>query len=166
MQEEMTALEKNEMWDLVSLPLSKQAVRCRWVYSVKLNRDGSLARLKAQLVFKGYSQVYDWLPEHVFICSQHGFSPDTYLHGWNSLLASALAWYQKCVHHSILDEEVYMEQPPGFVAWKKSGKVHKLKSYMCWNSEKEPGLEPFASIVQEFDLSCSQKDHLIFIHQF
>ena len=29
-----------------------------WVYVVKLNLDGSLARLKVRLVVKGYSQVY------------------------------------------------------------------------------------------------------------
>ena len=29
MQEEMMALEQNETWDLVFLPLGKQAVACR-----------------------------------------------------------------------------------------------------------------------------------------
>jgi len=36
-------------------PLGKNVVGCRWVYTVKLHSDGSLARLKAHLVAKGYS---------------------------------------------------------------------------------------------------------------
>ena len=36
----------------------KEVVGCRWVYNVKLNLDGSLDRLKVQLVAKWYSQVY------------------------------------------------------------------------------------------------------------
>jgi len=40
------------------LPNGKKAVGCRWVYTVKLNSDGSLAHSKARLVSKGYSQMY------------------------------------------------------------------------------------------------------------
>ena len=55
----MMALEQNETWDLISLPLGKQLVGCRWVYNINLNLDESLVRLKAQLGAEGYSQVYD-----------------------------------------------------------------------------------------------------------
>ena len=52
------ALEQNETCDLVSLPSSQQGVDCRRVYNVKLTPYGSLARLNARLVAKGYSQMY------------------------------------------------------------------------------------------------------------
>ena len=40
------------------LPIGKKAIGCRWVFSVKFNPDGSVARLKARLIGKGYAQTY------------------------------------------------------------------------------------------------------------
>jgi len=58
MMQEMTALEQNVTWELVTLPPGKKIVVCKWIYTVKLNPNRSLARLKTILVVKGYSQVY------------------------------------------------------------------------------------------------------------
>ena len=40
------------------LPIGKKAIGCRWVFAIKFNPDGSVARLKARLVAKGYVQTY------------------------------------------------------------------------------------------------------------
>ena len=37
------------------LPIGKKAIGCCWVFGVKFNPDGSVARLKACLVAKGYT---------------------------------------------------------------------------------------------------------------
>ncbi|VFQ60815.1 unnamed protein product, partial [Cuscuta campestris] len=58
MIEEMKALEQNHTWSLVSLPIGKKSIGCKWVFSIKVNPDGSVARLKARLVAKGYAQTY------------------------------------------------------------------------------------------------------------
>ena len=58
MIEEMDALNGNGTWNLVHLPTRKKANGCRWVFAVKVNPDGSVARLKARLVAKGYVQTY------------------------------------------------------------------------------------------------------------
>jgi hypothetical protein len=58
MDEEMSALHKNQIWELTTLPIGKQKVGCRWVYTVKYLPDGSVKRLKARLVAKGYTQTY------------------------------------------------------------------------------------------------------------
>ena len=58
MIEEMTALDDNGTWDLVSRPAGKKAVGCKWVFAVKMNPNGTVARLKARLVAKGYAQIY------------------------------------------------------------------------------------------------------------
>ena len=57
MGEEFRALMKNKTWSLVSLPSNKTFVRCKWVFKLKRNPDGSISRYKARLVAKGYSQV-------------------------------------------------------------------------------------------------------------
>ena len=36
------------------LPTGKKTIGCHWVFVVKFNLDGSVARLKARLVAKGY----------------------------------------------------------------------------------------------------------------
>ena len=59
MEEEMNALEKNETWELVPLPLGKKTIRCRWIFTVKNNSDGSVNRYKVRMVAKGYTQTYD-----------------------------------------------------------------------------------------------------------
>ena len=58
MVDEMQALDDNGTWDLVSLPTSKKVIGCRWMFAVKFNTDGSVARLKVRLVAKGYAQTY------------------------------------------------------------------------------------------------------------
>jgi hypothetical protein len=47
MLEELEALDKNKTWELVSLPPSKKAVGCKWVFTVKQNPEGRVERYKA-----------------------------------------------------------------------------------------------------------------------
>jgi Reverse transcriptase (RNA-dependent DNA polymerase) len=58
MLEELGALDKNKIWELVSLPPGKKAVGCKWVFTVKQNLEGKVERYKTRLVAKGYSQTY------------------------------------------------------------------------------------------------------------
>ncbi|XP_073019373.1 uncharacterized mitochondrial protein AtMg00820-like [Primulina eburnea] len=56
MTDELSALESNDTWSIVSLPSGKRAVGCKWVYKAKFRADGTLERYKARLVAKGYTQ--------------------------------------------------------------------------------------------------------------
>ena len=58
MIEEMDVLTDNGTWDLVRLPAKKKVIGCCWVFTVKVNPDGSITHLKARLVAKGYTQTY------------------------------------------------------------------------------------------------------------
>jgi hypothetical protein len=58
MLEELAALEKNKTWELVSFPVGKKVVSCKWVYALKQDLDGKIKRYKARLVVRGYSQTY------------------------------------------------------------------------------------------------------------
>nr|GEW78807.1 zinc finger, CCHC-type [Tanacetum cinerariifolium] len=58
LDEEINALQHNGTWALVNLPVHRKPIGCKWVFSVKMNPDGSVARLKARLVAKGYAQRY------------------------------------------------------------------------------------------------------------
>ena len=59
MVEEMIALHSTGTWDPVPLLASKSPVGCCWVYTVKIRPNGRVDCLKARLVVKGYTQIYD-----------------------------------------------------------------------------------------------------------
>jgi len=64
--------------------------------------------------------------------------------------------------NGILDEEVYMAQPPGFVAQRESMKVCKLKkSIYGLKQSPRAWFCRFASTVQDFGLHRSKKDHCL-----
>ena len=54
----MQALDNSGTWDLVPLPTGKKVIGYRWVFAIKFNLDGSIARLKVRLIAKGYAQTY------------------------------------------------------------------------------------------------------------
>lgn len=43
-------------WSLVPIRVGKSAIGCKWIFRLKKNSDGSIARHKARLVAKGYLQ--------------------------------------------------------------------------------------------------------------
>jgi len=60
MLDEMSVVQHNGTWDLVSLPFGKFVVGCGWVFAIKIGSDGTIDRLKARLVTKGYTQIF-WI---------------------------------------------------------------------------------------------------------
>nr|CAN76133.1 hypothetical protein VITISV_036298 [Vitis vinifera] len=166
MVDEMVALHSNGTWDLVVLPSGKSTVGCRWVYAVKVGPDGQVDRLKARLVAKGYTQVYG---------SDYGdtFSPVAKIASVRLLLSMAAmcSWplYQLDIKnvflHGDLAEEVYMEQPPGFVAQRESGLVCRLRRSL-YDLKQSPRawFGRFNSVVQEFGMLRSTSDHSVFYH--
>ena len=55
MDEEMQALWKNDTWEMGPLPEGKKLIGSRWLYAIKHNSDGSIARYKARLVARDYT---------------------------------------------------------------------------------------------------------------
>ena len=64
---------------------------------------------------------------------------------------------------SDLAEEVYMEQPPGFVAQGESGLVCRLRrSLYGLKQSPQAWFSRFSSVVQEFGMLRSTADHSVF----
>ena len=128
MDVEYAAFIQRETWTLVPRPTDANVVSCKWVYSLKYNPDGSVARYKARLVARGFSQAYG-LDYH------ETFSPVARLSSIRVLFSIAL--YQSWSLHQLdvsnaflygdLEEKVFMEQPPGYVAQGESSEVCLLK---------------------------------------
>jgi len=55
MNAEIDALLTSNTWDFMDLPERKKAISSKWVYMANLKSDGSLERLKARLVIRGFT---------------------------------------------------------------------------------------------------------------
>jgi len=128
MIEKLESLKKNETWELVALPKGKRPIDVKWVFKIKLKFDGSIAKYKSRLVAKGFLQKYG-------IDYTKVYAPVARLETIRLVIdvASSRNWkiYQMGVKsaflNEILEEEVYVTQPPGFEAKDATHKVYKLK---------------------------------------
>nr|KAJ0199337.1 hypothetical protein LSAT_V11C600321640 [Lactuca sativa] len=66
MAEELTTLHQTHTCDLVSLPIRKHTIGCRWVYKIKTKFDPSVEQYKDSVGAKGYSQQYGFDYEETF----------------------------------------------------------------------------------------------------
>ncbi|XP_049318346.1 uncharacterized protein LOC105224069 isoform X1 [Bactrocera dorsalis] len=116
MQNEYNSLMKNETWQLAEIPKGQKAVRCKWVYALKRDKEGKVDRFKARLVAKGYSQVYG-------VNYDETFSPVVRYSTIQMIFALA-AEYGLHLHqmdvstaylNSELSEDIYMRQPEMFI---------------------------------------------------
>uniref|UniRef100_A0A2N9IBU1 Reverse transcriptase Ty1/copia-type domain-containing protein n=1 Tax=Fagus sylvatica TaxID=28930 RepID=A0A2N9IBU1_FAGSY len=116
MGEEFDALQLNGTWSLTPRPPNKNVIRNKWVYKLKQKSDGSIDRYKARLVAKGfeqkdgidYTETFSPMVKPTTICvvltlAGHFGWPIRQLDVSNAFL------------HGSLAEEVFMEQPQGFI---------------------------------------------------
>uniref|UniRef100_A0A2N9H7M7 Reverse transcriptase Ty1/copia-type domain-containing protein n=1 Tax=Fagus sylvatica TaxID=28930 RepID=A0A2N9H7M7_FAGSY len=117
MDEEFSALQRQHTWSLVPPPIGKNIVGCKWVFKLKRTSDGSISHYKARLVAKGFHQQYG-------IDFEETFSPVVKPPTVRLILALAVTYnwplrqldVRNAFLHGVLKEEVYMMQPPGYVA--------------------------------------------------
>ena len=116
MQEELNEFERNKVWQLVPRPRNRSVVGTKWVFRNKTDADGIVIRNKARLVAKGYSQQEG-------INYDETFAPVARLEAIRMFLAYAAHKKFKVFQMDVksaflngeLEEEVFVEQPPGFI---------------------------------------------------
>jgi hypothetical protein len=99
----------------------------KWVFKNKQGEDGEVVRNKSHLVAQGYSQVEG-------LDFRETFAPVARLETIRILLAFAVSkgfkLYQMDVKsaflNGVIQEEVYVRQPPGFESPKYPDRVYKL----------------------------------------
>jgi hypothetical protein len=149
MLDEMRALEKNKTWELVVL---------------KHTPDGKVDRYKARLVAKGYTQTYG-------IDYEETFALVAKMNSVRTLISCAVNFdwgiYQMDVKnaflHGDLQEEVYMQIPPGFESNYNRGRVLRLH-HSLYGLKQSPRawFDRFRQAMLKRGYRQSNADHTLF----
>lgn len=162
MIEELEALAKNHVWDLVEPTIDQTIVDNKWTYKLKRNANGDIQRYKARLVARGFTQRKG-------IDYTETFSPVVRFDSIRAMLAIAasdgLHLRQFDVKTAFLygdiEENILMKQPEGFDDG--TGRVCKLnrslyglkQSSRCWN-------KCFTDFLKDANLTATQSDPCVF----
>lgn len=128
MEAELDSMQKNGVWELVEPVATQKAIGCKWVFKTKRAADGSIERHKARLVVKGYTQKEG-------VDFSETFSPVSTKDSFRIIMA-LVAHYDMELHqidvktaflNGELEEEIYMQQPEGFIQVGNEHLVCRLK---------------------------------------
>ncbi|KAJ9544440.1 LOW QUALITY PROTEIN: hypothetical protein OSB04_024147, partial [Centaurea solstitialis] len=145
MQEELAEFERNKVWRLVTRPWGKSIIGLKWIFRNKTDENNLIIRNKARLVAKGYRQQEG-------IDYDETFAPVARIEAIRIFLAYAahknMTVYQmdvKCAFlNGVLQEEVYVEQPEGFVDPRYPNHVYVLDKalYLLGVGYKKGTIDP------------------------
>ena len=115
MGNEITTIENNGVWEVYKekLPKGKKPLKMRWVYTIKEDLDENLFA-KARCVVKGYTQIagVDYTESHAPVIQETTFRVVITIglrHGYTTITLDVEGAFQ----HGDLEEEVFVEPPPG-----------------------------------------------------
>ena len=116
MDKELQCLKDLGTWKVVPRPRNRNVISVRWVFDVKTNADGSVERLKARLVARGFSQEPG-------IDYKFSYAPVVRLESVRLFLTAGIKLhmdirmydFSSAYLNSVLKEELYCELPPEYV---------------------------------------------------
>ncbi|KAL0381033.1 UNVERIFIED_CONTAM: Retrovirus-related Pol polyprotein from transposon TNT 1-94 [Sesamum angustifolium] len=161
---EIDSIVSNGTWVLLDLPPGCTTIGCKWIFKKKLKPDGSIDKFKARLVAKGFKQKegIDYFDT---------YSPVARLTTIRVLIALASV-YNLSIHqmdvktaflYGELEEEIYMDQPEGFVAHGNERKVCKLvKSLYGLKQAPKQWHEKFDQTILAFCFTVNENDKCIY----
>ena len=115
MESEMHALMNNQTCELVKLPADRRAISCRWLFKRKLGDNGSVARHKARLVVRGFSQIpgLDFMETFAPVARAESIRTILSIIAHEDLEACQLDVATAFLNAPVQDK-IFMEQPPHF----------------------------------------------------
>nr|GFA97479.1 putative ribonuclease H-like domain-containing protein [Tanacetum cinerariifolium] len=127
-QEELHRFDRLDVWELVDRPLCKNIINMKWIWRNKRDEENTVIRNKSRLVAKGYAQKEG-------IDFEESFAPVARSEAVRLFIAYAahksFTVYQMDVKTTFLygplKEEVYINQPDGFVDPYHPDQVYHLK---------------------------------------
>ena len=157
---EMDSILANETWEITDRPYGCKPIGCKWVFKKKLRPDGTIEKYKARLVAKGYTQKEgeDFFDTYSLVARLTTIRVLLSLATSHGLLIHQMD-VKTAFLNGELDEEIYMEQPDGFVVDGQEGKVCKLLKSLYglkqapkqWHEKFERTLTATGFVVNEAD---------------
>nr|GFB52022.1 retrovirus-related Pol polyprotein from transposon TNT 1-94 [Tanacetum cinerariifolium] len=128
MQEELHQFDRLDVWELVDRPLCTNVINLKWLWKNKRDEENTVIRNKSRLVAKGYAQKEE-------VDFEESFAPVARLEAVRLFIAYAtyksFTIYQIDVKTAFLygplKEEVYVNQPDGFIDPYHPDQVYRLK---------------------------------------
>ncbi|KAJ9567237.1 hypothetical protein OSB04_003203 [Centaurea solstitialis] len=163
--DEMDSILGNGTWELDNLPKGKIPIGSKWIFKKKYHPDGSISAYKARLVAKGYRQRegIDYFDT---------YAPVARISSIRTLIAisalKGLYIHQMDVKtaflNGYLNEEIYLEQPEGFVMPGQENKVCRLiKSLYGLKQAPKQWHERFDTTVTNFGFRHNGADRCILL---
>nr|GFC18342.1 Gag-Pol polyprotein [Tanacetum cinerariifolium] len=126
MQEELHQFDRLDVWELVDRPLCTNVINLKWLWKNKPDEENTVIRNKSRLVAKGYAQKEG-------VDFEESFAPVARLEAVRLFIAydahKSFTVYQMDVKTAFLygplKEEVYVNQPDGFVDPYHPDKVYR-----------------------------------------
>lgn len=166
MLDELDSIYKNHTWVLTEATTDMNILGCRWVFTVKLNADGTLNKLKARLVAKGFNQEEG-------VDFTETYSPVVRTSTIRIVLAVATSksWsvtqldVKNAFLHGDLQEEVFMIQPPGFEDASKPHHACSLRKAL-YGLKQAPRawFDKFSRFLLDYGFVCSKADPSLFVY--
>jgi hypothetical protein len=165
MEDELTSLHQNQTWQLVPRTKDMHVIGSKWVFKTKLKSDGTLDRLKARVVAKGYHQIdgLDYTETFSLVVK-----PGTI----RLIISIALVHHwplrqldvKNAFLHGLISETIYMEQPPGIVYPHLPQHVCKLQRAL-YGLKQAPRawFDRFSAFLLQYGFHCSLADPSLFI---
>jgi hypothetical protein len=166
MEEELVGLRGRGTWELCAASDKIKPLPVKWVFKVKRDDQGKVARFKARLVVMGCRQVEGVDYGEVFAPTG---TPATF----RTLLATAAAggWAVEGVDvtqaflYGNLDEEVYIQQPAGFKDGSPRVCLLKKALYGLKQAPKVWYAELKGVLINTFGFVVSMADPCLFVHK-
>ena len=163
MVEEYKALMERNTYELGVLPSGVKAVTAKWVFKTKRKADGSIDKLKARWVARGFTQVKGVNYDITFAPTAR---PTSFRVLVQKAINHAMCLRQLDVKSAFMNarldnDDIWIEQPEGFVQFgsngeklhgRMKGSVNGLKqSGYCWNKELDTALHALGYIPTKHD---------------
>nr|GEX45051.1 opie2 pol protein [Tanacetum cinerariifolium] len=126
--EELHQFDRLDVWELVDRPLCTNVINLKWLWKNKRDKENTIIRNKSRPVAKGYAQKEG-------VDFKESFAPVAWLEAVRLFIAyvahKSFTVYQMDVKtvflYGPLKEEVYVNQPDGFVDPYHPDKVYRIK---------------------------------------
>ncbi|KAH9689109.1 retrovirus-related pol polyprotein from transposon RE1 [Citrus sinensis] len=167
MKNEYDALIENRTWSLVPRTENQKVVGNKWVYRIKYNTDGSVVKYKARLVAKGFQQIEG---VNYFDTFSPVVKPATVRVVLSLAVMNQWIVRQVDVNNAFLNgelsEEVFMQQPEGFVDKSKSNYVCRLhKALYGLKQAPRAWFEKLRGCLLQWGFRNSKSDSSLFLRK-